>query len=188
MKHPLGTICTAGGVVLMTGALFIMLTNTYKSHEAAQACQTVFQVIAAEDLPGRETVPVSIDGIEETTPDYAGILEIPALGLTLPVKNDWSYEALKETPCRYFGSPEGVFVIAAHNYSSHFGKLQRLAHGDEVIFTDWQGNAFLYRVDCRETLAASDTERMCSDKWDLTLFTCTYGGRRRIAIRCQRIE
>ena len=24
--------------------------------------------------------------------------------------------------------------------------------------------------------------------WDLTLFTCTYGGRSRIAVRCDQIE
>ena len=35
---------------------------------------------------------------------YIGLLEIPALGLSLPVMSEWSYPNLKLAPCRYSGS------------------------------------------------------------------------------------
>ena len=35
---------------------------------------------------------------------YIGVLELPTLSLTLPVQSQWSYPALKVSPCRYAGS------------------------------------------------------------------------------------
>jgi sortase A len=31
-------------------------------------------------------------------------------------------------------------------------------------------------------------EEMESDEWDLTLFTCTIGGKSRVTIRCERVQ
>ena len=36
----------------------------------------------------------------------------------------------------------------------------------------------------RETLNPMDAEGMEAGDWDLTLFTCTYGGRKRVTVRC----
>jgi sortase A len=35
-----------------------------------------------------------------------------------------------------------------------------------------------------ETLEPTDIEGMTTGDWDLTLFTCTYGNRYRLAVRC----
>ena len=70
-----------------------------------------------------------------------GVLTIPVLDLELPVLTDWSYEKLKKAPCHYYGScHEKDFVIAAHNYNAHFGRLSKLQAGDDVMFTDVSGN------------------------------------------------
>ena len=39
-----------------------------------------------------------------------------------------------------------------------------------------------------ELLWPEQTEEMLSGEWDLTLFTCTLGGRQRVTVRCDRIE
>jgi len=117
---------------------------------------------------------------------YIGVLEIPSLGLELPVMSDWSYPRLRIAPCRYKGSAySGDLIIAGHNYARHFSGIKRMSPGDEVRFTDADGNLFLYKVAELETLGGADVEKMQSGDWELTLFTCTYGGRSRVAVRCE---
>jgi len=117
---------------------------------------------------------------------YIGILEIPSQELSLPVMSEWSYPNLRTAPCRYSGSVySGDLVIAGHNYARHFGVLKNLAENEDICFTDTQGNVFYYRVCQSETLEETDVERMQAGEWDLTLFTCTYGGEKRVAVRCE---
>ena len=121
---------------------------------------------------------------------YVGVLDIPSLGRSFPVQSEWSYSHLKATPCRYAGSVYlDTMVICAHNYAGHFSTIKNLRIGDTVTFTDIDGNVFNYRVLELITLRPNQHEDMVSgDDWDLTLFTCTVGGRSRIAVRCERVE
>ena len=119
--------------------------------------------------------------------NYIGYLTIPKLNLELPVMADWSYARLKKAPCRYSGLHYGDdMVIAAHNYKRHFGNISQLQPGDIVVFTDMQGLQLVYTVGLVETLAPNEIDRMVNSGWDLTLFTCTYGGANRVTVRCQR--
>ena len=79
-------------------------------------------------------------------------------------------------------------IIAAHNYQSHFGTLSEVSLGDEIIFTDIDGNIFLYEVADFENLRGTQVEDMLNSDWELTLFTCTYGGASRVTVRCKKIE
>ncbi len=120
---------------------------------------------------------------------YIGVIDIPALELSLPVISEWSYPRLKIAPCRYQGSAYlDDLIIAAHNYQSHFGTLITLKIGDMVYFTDMNENVFAYKVIEMETLGGSDVDNMVSGDWDLTLFTCTVGGKTRVTVRCEREE
>lgn len=118
---------------------------------------------------------------------YLGYLTIPALNLELPVMTDWSYSRLKIAPCRYYGLHHtDNMVIAAHNYKRHFGYISSLEIGDTVVFTDMQGVPIVYYVTLIETLDPYDIDGMVETGWDLTLFTCTYGGANRVTVRCER--
>ena len=120
---------------------------------------------------------------------YIGVLRIPALSLELPVISEWSYPRLRIAPCRYTGSAyQNDLVIAAHNYRSHFGRLQTLSTGDEVTFTDMEGTVFSYRVAEVEILPPDAVSEMTSGQWALTLFTCTVGGQSRVTVRCELLE
>ena len=132
--------------------------------------------------PEMDMPELEIDGVK-----YIGILEIPALGLELPVISSWSYPALNIAPCRYVGSAyTDDLVIAAHNYSTHFAGLKELQPGCAVIFTDSDGNRFEYEVVLTETLQPDHVEEMKSGGWDLSLFTCTIGGQYRVTVRCEK--
>lgn len=142
---------------------------------------------AAEEIPDYILNPemdmptTQIDGA-----DYIGILDMPTLGLKLPVMSDWNYPSLKIAPCRYSGSAyKGNFVIAAHNYTYHFGTIKNLGIGDRITFTDSDGNVFQYQVAAIETLDPYAVEDMVAGGWSLTLFTCTVGGQSRVTVRCE---
>lgn len=105
------------------------------------------------------------------------------------MRAEWSYPALKQSPCRYTGSAAaGGFVIAAHNYRRHFAYISSLAIGDPVVFTDANGTKYFYEVSLLETLSPYSIEEMTDTHWDLTLFTCTYGGKSRVTVRCTRAD
>lgn len=120
---------------------------------------------------------------------YIGVLKIEALSLELPVQSQWSYPNLKVSPCCYQGSAyQDDFIILAHNFWRHFGQIKNLNAGDIITFTDVDGNVFTYAVSSLETLRPTAVEEMTTgDDWDLTLFTCTVGGRSRVTLRCTRV-
>ena len=105
--------------------------------------------------------------------------------------SEWSYAGLKVAPGRYSGSTYADnMVVCAHNYAKHFSPIKWLALGSEVYFTDMDGQRWSYEVSNVETIQPTDIDKMITaddqDDWDLTLFTCTTGGRARCAVRCTR--
>ena len=59
---------------------------------------------------------------------------------------------------------------------------------DTVTFTDMDGNVTTYQVVGKDMLSPTAVEEMISGDFDLTLFTCTYGGGSRITIYCDRMQ
>ena len=120
---------------------------------------------------------------------YIGMLEVPSLELSLPVMDQWDYDRLKISPCRFAGNLyQDDLVICAHNYAHHFTPLKYVPIGTEIQFTDAEGNLFRYAVSSFDTVGSNDVEKMIKGDWDLTLFTCDTNGQTRIAIRCDRIQ
>ena len=118
---------------------------------------------------------------------YIGYIHIPVLNLSLPIQSDWDMKKLKVSPCRYSGSiAGGDLIIAGHNYRAHFSPIKTLPEGTQIIFEDVLGNRTVYRVSEIQLINREDVPIMLgdSDKWDLTLFTCNYGGRARVTLRC----
>ena len=66
--------------------------------------------------------------------------------------------------------------------------MTRLSQGDSVVFTDLEGRQYFYEVREICTTEAYDVEGMTHSGYDLTLFTCNYGGKARVTVRCQRVE
>jgi len=120
---------------------------------------------------------------------YIGVLSIPSLSLSLPINNTWSYPALRNTPCRFSGFVEdNNIVLAAHNYTRHFGGISSLEYGDAVIFTDVTGAEIHYYVVAHEVVQPSHTALVMYSQYDLTLFTCNFDGTARVVLRCNRVD
>lgn len=181
------------GILLLAAALLLTVYNLWSEQRAearaTQALQELETQLEQREAPSRplyelypnmEMPVLLVDG-----KSYIGVLDIPALGLSLPIISQWSYPDLKLAPCRYTGSAySGNLILAGHNYPSHFGGLKNLRSGDTVCFTDADGNQFFYQVAELEVLDGTAVEEMTAGDWQLTLFTCTYGGQSRVAVRC----
>ena len=75
----------------------------------------------------------------------------------------------------------------AHNYRSHFGKISNLKTGDRLSFTDMDGNVTEFEVMGRDVLPPTAVDVITSGDFDLTLFTCTYGGKSRVTVYCDKV-
>lgn len=201
-----------GAALLIFGALLLLAsggTALLHARQDEQAGRTARQAVTAlqqlieSPAETQETVgapfsaspaPLETPAPQETAKpaaveldgeSYIGVLRIPSLGLELPVMEDWSYARLRIAPCRQFGSAAGGdLVIAAHNYKTHFGRLKELQEGDGITFTDLSGAEYAYRVDRVENVQPQDVAAVTESGAALTLYTCTPGGKTRVAVYC----
>ena len=200
----IGVVCVVLGIACLLGALGVVVYNRQDEAAAAVSSDSLLedvQILLESSEPVTETPqvqpPVEVEDTPEAVPtemptvkvkgyDCIGILSIPVFELELPILADWSYAKLKKAPCHYYGTYyEPNFVIAGHNYKSHFGKLSRLQEGDLVIFTDATGGEHCYEVVLLETMQKEATLEMITSGFDLSLYTCTPGGASRVTVRCK---
>lgn len=192
-----GTVWKTIGIILILCALVLTAYNIIDGMRAGNNVidaleQLIIDTPLTSDEAGETVIPDYVLNPDMDMPSeeikgfrYIGKLDIPGLRLSLPVIKEWSYPGLKRAPCCYTGSIyKDNMVIAGHNYPRHFGSLKKLHQGDEVIFTDIDGNVFNYEVLEVEILEPTAIEEMVSGDWDLTLFTCTVGGQSRVTVRC----
>ena len=201
MRKSPGILCIVIGGVLLLAALGLYGYNRYEDAQAGAEAQVVVQDLEQkleQTVSKAESTETSADSEEMLSPelpvvmldgyDYIGVISIPAIDIKLPVMSDWSYPKLKISPCREFGSSRtDDLVIAAHNYESHFGKLGSVSVGDNVIFTDMDGVENHYIVQKTDILQPTDVDAVEHSGYDLVLYTCTYGGKTRITVFCDRI-
>lgn len=207
MRQLIGRICIFLGIVLLAAALALLCYNTWESRQARETSGSILTAIQHTleetpkepsddsdasygdplpipfDVPVKEMTMVEINGY-----DYIGTLSIPVLELELPVMSELDYPRLKISPCRQYGSVyTNDLVIAAHNYSTHFGRLNQLRFEDLLTFTDMDGDTHLYRVESVEVLEPTAVDAVRNSPFDLVLYTCTYGGEKRVAVFCSRV-
>ncbi len=197
-----GVFLTLGLLMILAG-LGLVLYNYNESERAGessdQAVEAIQEVIDAQEEdpatdaedtdPDDGTVPemdtVTIDGY-----DYIGYIEAPSLGMTLSVMAECDENRLKISPCRYSGNLySNDLVIAGHNYRRHFSPFRSLPVGAEIDFIDVHGNRYQYEIVETEALQPTEVARMVEKnaQWDLSLYTCTIGGKARYTIRCRRV-
>lgn len=181
-----------GGACILLA--FLCLThNLREDHEAKVRTQKI--VTELKEKVGKNSSPQNnyIENPKMEMPtrqinglDYIGYLKIEKLSLDLPILSEWSYPLIRISPARYRGSVyENNMIILAHNYNAHFGYIHRLDKGDKVEFVDMDNNHFIYKVEEVEKINGDKMKELLSGDWDLTLFTCTLGGKSRVVVRCK---
>ena len=201
MRKGIGISCILLGLICLLIAVGFVIFNRQEAKTGEEDSRILLHSVQANIREAEEIQPEHLlqEDAQVSTPwemltvpageyESIGILSIPVLELELPVLTDWSYAKLKKAPCHYYGSCyEPDFVIAAHNYTGHFGRLSQLQSGDLVLFTDVTGQVHSYEVVLLETLAPVATEEMITSGFDLSLYTCTPGGSNRITVRCSAV-
>ena len=205
MRKWIGVICIFLGVVCILSSVGFVVYNRWENKNAEEIAKDLLEDVQSimdekqpeQPLPADtvnlpddpEKMPTEMATVKVDGYDCIGVLSVPVLDLELPVLTDWSYAKLKKAPCHYYGTYyEKDFVIAAHNYQSHFGKLSELQPKDLILFTDVSGTVYCYEVVLLETLPGNATEEMIASGFDLSLYTCTPGGASRVTVRCNIIN
>lgn len=209
MKNTIRKILICSGSMLIGAAVILCIYNMIQDRKANNRSQEVMSELIelipetkastsadtmknpADDLFSRYDIDGRVADVGPTVningTDYCGYIFIPTLELKLPVIDEWSYDSLNISPCRFSGSANGKdLIIAAHNFSSHFGHIDELKIGDSLSFYDADGNVFDYEVAELNILDSKDSSGMFygkSEQWQITLFTCNISGTKRIAVR-----
>lgn len=214
-KHSqLGNVFITIGILMIAGAIGLQVYNMWDSTRAAESSDKAlealhkqqeenrkhtqtesiaedeqFIILPTDDSETEETTQTDMTAVEIDGQWYIGSIGFPALELELPVIADWDYDKMSIAPCRYYGSYlANDMVICGHNYSTFFSRLGNLQTDDDVVFTDVDGNMYVYSVKQIETLAATAIDEMNHSGYDLTIFTCNYSGYARVAVRCKFVE
>ncbi len=199
-RKVLGSCMILLGLLSLSGAAALFLYNNgleEKAEELADGVvpilhqiiqeKTFFMEEGAEDGTNSQSTVMETAEVEGL--EYIGILTLPTLKLEMPILSEWNNPNLKRAPCRYKGTiQERNLIIAGHNYKNHFGLLEGLSLGETVLFTQLNGTVTEYIISRKEQLEGSDVDKMAEGEWDLTLFTCTISGKKRVTLRCVRSE
>lgn len=196
MKSKTGIILMLAGGAAIIFSLIIIAENIRLDSQGKKNSENVLNILESEisSYSEDENNITYTDGnglkksktISVDNKYYWGIIDIPEIGIKLPVMSEWNYDNLNISPCLFYNDEKNNRkIIAGHNYSSHFGKLKQLKQGDYIIFTNAENKRVIYKVLQTEILGSTDTDKMLGgDDWNLTLFTCSLSGYERVTVRC----
>jgi len=124
------------------------------------------------------------------------VLNIPKLGINYPVLSESTEELLKISLCKFWGpnaNEVGNYCIVGHNYKNKkfFGRLSELENGDIIELTDLTGRMIKYKVYDQYIVEPEDvscTSQLTDGKKEVTLITCTNGGKQRRVIKTVEVK
>lgn len=170
----------AGCVALLVSAvLFIGRIAEQKKTEArlSELAQQIEELLPKKtdgsiEERGDYTMPVlEIDGY-----DFAGLLEIEAYGIKLPIFAVWQEHDTAKRPAVYMGSVyNGSLIIGGRNTEKQFSFISRLSGGEKISFTDVQGRVFFYTVSAVKHSENINAEILTDSQYALTLFVRVNG-------------
>ena len=134
----------------------------------------------------------SKDGVKYTT---EAILKIPKINIEYPVLSPTSDALLFVSLNKYWGpqpNEVGNYCIVGHYYENGkmFGKLHKLKNGDKAELTDLSGNTLKYQVYNKYVVEPTDTRctsQLTDGRKELTLITCTNGGKQRLVVKLRQV-
>lgn len=162
-----GACLLAAAMVLLIVWQWNIRTAEQKSKEYAAVIRELIpepQGAVPEERRDNAMATLSVDGT-----DFVGLLEIPKYDSVLPVCDDWGNSA--KYPCRFNGSVyDRTMRIGGTSQKGQYDFYRDISVGDNVFFTDMEGNRFSYTVTdiCYENNA--DQSTLQRKESSLTLF------------------
>lgn len=186
----IGRICIVLGCLLIAGSLALFLTMQVGTAQAqrcnAQVVQRIGGILPPLQPGIRDAyIDMTMPVLELDGTDYAALLDIPALGLTLPVADVWDKGAVRQQPCRFSGTVyDGSLIIGGSDRAGQFSCFDRMQPGNEVSVTDMTGTVFSYVVDRIDRASSASAAVLTAGESDLTLFVRDAYGLEYILLRC----
>lgn len=124
-----------------------------------------------------------------------GIIKIPKVKLEYPILETTTEETLNLSITKFWGNEIneiGNVTLAGHNNLSGvmFGKIRKLENGDIIELTDIQNTTLKYEVFKTYIIDPNDISCILPEKEDsieVTLITCTTGGKERFIVKAREI-
>lgn len=120
-----------------------------------------------------------------------GTLEIPKIGISYAIFNEFNEKLLEISPCKFYGvnlGENGNIAIAGHNFDNHtfFSDLNKLENNDEIVLYSNSNIKYIYSVyNTFET--SSDDLSVLNAKFinnkELTLITCNNSNKKRFIVK-----
>lgn len=152
------------------------------------------QEVKYEEIEEFNNVYTSPDGTKYVVDS---ILNIPSLEINYPVLSETTDELLKISLNKFWGGDPntvGNYCIVGHNYDGKdifFGKLHKIQKDDIVELKDKTGEIVKYKVYNTFIVQPTDvacTSQLTNGKREITLITCSDGGKTRLVVKCREIE
>lgn len=192
-----GLFLLAVGIALVLSGLGMYLAQQQEDAAAGQNAAVLLQQLESKTLPAKPRPEVeTAEPVDPALPEVTymgytllGSIRVDSVGIELPILDQWSEEMLKVAPCRYAGSISGGnMIIMGHNYKSHFHPLHKVQVGAQVEIENTIGTVFRYRVAKIESLHRTEGQKLPTQEYPLTIFTCSPGGLERTVLRCEIIK
>lgn len=162
------------GICMLVYAAIIMFSWQYTIHSSVQKTELYIQTLRSLIPEPQGAVPeerrdntmavLSLEGV-----DFVGILEIPRYGSVLPVGASWGH--ITKYPCLFSGSIyDSSLQIGGTTQSGQYDFYRDISPGDDIYFTDMEGNRFAYTVTTLRYEKHADKNALSQAESDLTLF------------------
>lgn len=170
LKKHAGALLTAFGILLIIASAFLLFADKFQNKQEEKQGKEIIEQLEAVIPPLSRGVPnrnadagagmaaVDIGGV-----GYIGILQIPVLGISLPVGDSGASIA----PNRISGNAKAQTLLI-NGSGSEYGKISDINEGDSVVLTDVRGNVWRYQVEAIR-IAATDTDPVADEAAALTL-------------------
>lgn len=164
------------GFLLILGSLTMLAISQLHVRRAQIAAAELTQQIMAimpERVPGTkephavQEMPVyQIDGR-----DFSALIDVPLLGVTLPIYSTWDAGKITSFPCRFSGSVyDGSLIVGGSDQDGQFSFLEQISPGCLITITDMTGVEFSYVVERIERSRSAQADVLMDDASDLTVF------------------
>lgn len=178
------------GIGLIVFSLCFTIVVQLQLHNGTKNCQKVVAemnkllpdrtpgILGMHSAPG---MPV----LEINGADYVALIEIPFIGIALPVVDKWDSNRLSLSPARFFGSAyDSTLIIGGADDPRQFGFCDKIEHEARITVTDMTGAQFTYTVSRIDRAKHAETQWLRSTDCDLTLFCHDLYSMEYIAVRC----
>lgn len=172
------------GAVLILGSVCMLAAFRIQASMGVRESRAAAEKILAllpERTPGQIQPDIPMPALEIDGKDYIALLEIPGMGVCLPV----AAQQEDYLPGRFWGSVySSPFVIGGRDHPGLFDFCSKIEYGTPLTVTDMTGTQFSYTVARVDRAEKAENQWLLDENFDLTLYCRGTFSSEYIAVRC----